>query len=242
MLMALVTFAAMGACKSRLPAGYLPLPPSDRMPSLAVTAERTCFAPATGSFLADLKAVNMPPVALEGTWDKKFQEFTAQVLSPLGEALAKFEFRAGTFYVTLNDTSNAQRDEINAFAGLMASIGPQALRAMACGLHVAKGQNEKYFKPATRVELDDSARTQYASQLEFALPEHLLQVDSLFSITESAQKFDVKAKSTFEGGLFNSNVAKVDWEGTWSKTSLTPRLLKISSSEIELILGFSEFD
>lgn len=231
------------------PDGYVTVSEKHPVHSLMNLWEAGCLEVEEPGFSAFLKVTGQPELTLDGVWSQNFEEFRAQIVSPLGATLLEFELSSKGFVRKLSghDVSRPVAG-FESFETLLQELGPKELRRVVCGTFVAHSNNTSIFaKKGTAIPPE--ARIEKRPDNFFILTSTKFTSGSVNWRTEMIAEDVDKEKKVTLNSLGNlpygrGSIARLKWVGTISRPSHAPHpeQLVITSEEGTYEATFTEFD
>lgn len=236
--------ASLFACTST-PSGYKRANPPELF-NLKSQISSACFLTKTdGQLAAILQGGGLLDMNFEGIWERKFNVFRAQIVSPLGEELGRVEIENNNEQPRFSTLDNSETVvEISSLLALLGELGPSNLRTLTCGFHPFAGNPEVFQSdisknavprlPSTAVYLTRSILKTHSAQAR--LETHVV-------LENDKNGMRMTAESIIKSGPFGlSQIARLKWQGHISKQKIYPETLELLAETGAFKLTFSSFD
>lgn len=222
--------------------------------------ENKCRLAKTPQFLAHFSSetMHLPPIEIEGIWEKNFSILKSSVVGPLGTEYFSFQLDGSNITYSSDQKISASNEYFEQFATLFSKIGAQGIRAFLCGEYAFQrvNKNDGIYVVKNTAEQKDNLNNQealannenafdknkYFSISTTDLSGTKLEVQSYVAITPKAEGYGVAINSRFYYGIFSSDSQiEVKWVGYVSHSLVLPTSVVFKSKEHIFSILFSDY-
>ncbi len=238
----------------------IPVLNDDPVLLIAQIVQNRCFIGKNPQFLADFSSENirLPPVEIEGIWEKNFSVLKSSVIGPLGTEYFSFQLNGSDISYSSDKSVSVSNDYFEQFSNLFSKLGALGIRSFMCGEYAFKTQKNKdgiyIVKTKVRKEFSENIQTnideevnnfeqnKYFSISNIDISGANIEVQSYLSITPKDSGFAVAIDSRFYYGIFSQDSqVEVKWVGFVNSNKVQPTSTVFRSKDQTFSIYFSEF-
>lgn len=227
---------------------------------IAQIIQNRCFVGKNPQFLADFSSENirLPPVEIEGIWEKNYSILKSSVIGPLGSEFFSFQLNGSDISYSSDKSVSVPNDYFEQFSTLFSRIGSLGIRSFMCGeyafktqknndgIYIVKTKVRKEFSENIQTNIDEEVnnfqQNKYFSISNINISGANIEVQSYVSITPKDNGYAVAIDSRFYYGIFSQDSqVEVKWVGFVSSNNVLPTSTVFKSKDQTFSIYFSEF-
>ncbi|WGL61069.1 hypothetical protein QEJ31_05605 [Pigmentibacter sp. JX0631] len=238
----------------------VPVLNDDQVLKISQIIQNRCFVGKNPQFLADFstESLRLPPIEIEGIWEKNFSLLKSSVIGPLGTEFFSFQLDGTDISYSADKNISISNDYFEQFSLLFSKLGANGIRSFMCGEYAFKTQKSNdglyIVKEKVRKEYSENIQTnidkevnnfeqnKYFSISNIDVSGKDIEVQSYVSVTAKDNGYAVAIDSKFYYGFFaHDTQIEVKWVGYVAQNILKPTSVVFRSKNQTFSIYFSEF-